>query len=112
MTENTNEKKSCGCGCACDRLGKLKWLPHNWIGLKAIAVINLVLFYIMFLLTVGQFFYYWYIAFTFEGPLPYGIALRESFGNAIQGFLIAVFFLMIAKALKVLLKIKRAVIEK
>lgn len=115
MTENKTvekvETKDCAAGsCGCK--GKLRWLPHNWLGLKAIAIINLVLFYVAFLVTLGQFIYYWYYALTFDGPIPYGRALWDSSVNLVTGLLIAIFFLMIAKALRMLIKIKRAVVVK
>lgn len=109
--ENT-EKKECACACACGSWCKSKWFPHNWFNLKVIAIINIVLFYVAIGFTLFQLGSLWYYIFTFDGPVPYGRALMDSGFILVSGVLIGVGFLTIAKIIKILKKIKHAVVVK
>ena len=82
----------------------MKWFPHNWLCLKGLSILFLVLFYFSF---ACGFYYTWVICKhpAFSGALLY---------KAIAYYLLscwgaAVGFLTIAKVLQALRKIKQAV---
>ncbi len=81
----------------------MKWLPHNWLCLKGISILFIVLFYVTLVLMIGN------------SVLIYKFSVHNAFmwySIAIYtlGFLLtAICFLAVAKFAKALLKIKQAV---
>ncbi len=85
------------CKCA-------KWLPHNWLCLKGLSIVFLVLFYLTLCFTVAQ------IATIFiQAPIIDRQIWLMVVYYLCSDLLAAVAFLTVAKVLKVLRKIKEAV---
>lgn len=85
------------CKCA-------KWWPHNWLCLKGLSIVFLVLFYLTLCFTVAQ------IATIFiQAPIIDRQIWLMVVYYLCSDLLAAVAFLTVAKVLKVLRKIKEAV---
>ena len=81
-----------------------KWWPHNWLCLKGLYVVFVVLFYIVLAFAI----YTAYQILTY--PMLSGKAMWVTLGSTeIQLLGFALFLLTIAKMLKALRKIKKAV---
>lgn len=85
------------CKCA-------KWWPHNWLCLKGLSVIFLVLFYLALVYAVFQA----YAIFTHPQLFGSEMWLAAAFYVA-SDLAAAIGFLTVAKILKALRKIKKAV---
>ena len=87
----------CSCKCA-------KWFPHNWLCLRGLAVIFLVLFYIAFVFGIYQ------ATLVFMHPAFTGKVMWITAGLYLLGdWAAALGLLTVAKILKVLYKIEHAV---
>ncbi len=85
------------CKCA-------KWWPHNWLCLKGLSIIFLVLFYLALVYAVFQA----YAIFTH--PQLFGAEMWLAAGFYVASDLAAAIgFLTVAKVLKAIRKIKKAV---
>ena len=81
-----------------------KWWPHNWLCLKGLSVLFLVLFYLALAYAVFQA----YAIFTY--PMVHGSEMwLSAFFYVASDLAAAVGFLTVAKILKALRKIKKAV---
>ena len=81
-----------------------KWWPHNWLCLKGLYIFFIVLFYLTLVFALIQD----YQIFTYPlltGKAMWGEALRATISN----LFIAIALLTVAKMLKALRKIKKAV---
>ncbi len=85
------------CKCA-------KWWPHNWLCLKGLSILFVVLFYLALVYAVFQA----YIIFA-KSPLFGRDMWTAAAFYAIQDLAAAVGFLTVAKVLGALRKIKKAV---
>lgn len=86
------------CKCA-------KWFPHNWLCLKGLSVVFLVLFYMS---VIGAIVMAWQVLRA-VGQLPTQAIISGLVYYVGQWLLAGVGFLAAAKALKALGKIKQAV---
>lgn len=81
-----------------------KWWPHNWLCLKGLYVFFIVVFYLTLAMMI------WQLWQVFTYPLLTGKAMwLQAVSTAINNLAVAIAFLTVAKMLKALRKIKKAV---
>jgi len=85
------------CKCA-------KWWPHNWLCLKGLSVLFLVLFYVAFVFAIYQ-----TIAILMLPGMTWKETIGLLFNYTLSDLAAAVMFLTMSKILKTLGKIKHAV---